>query len=97
MPTVERIFPVLEHSEHKNTSFLLVHQSLYTCDIYYRSKMSELPFSTSNIDQEVKVRLGEEGQEAIPPKTVMQLFDVIVERLGDHQALFQKRPAPVRN
>lgn len=58
--------------------------------------MSELPLSTSDVNQEVKIRLGE-GQAGLPPKTVMACFDEIVERIGDRPALNQKKPVEVRN
>ena len=57
--------------------------------------MSDAPISTSDVKQEVKIRMGEQGQAAIPTKTVMQTFDAIVERLGDEKAFFQKRPKEV--
>jgi hypothetical protein len=58
--------------------------------------MTDLPLSTSDVKQEVKIRLGKEGQAALPPKTVLQCFDEIVERLGSEPALFQKRLIEVR-
>jgi hypothetical protein len=58
--------------------------------------MTDLPLCTSDVKQEVKIRLGKEGQAALPPKTVLQCFDDIVERLGREPALFQKRPIEVR-
>lgn len=53
----------------------------------------DLPLFTSDVAQPVKIRMGREGQAAAPPKTVMQNWDGICQRLGDHPALFQKRPS----
>lgn len=56
---------------------------------------NELPLSTSDAKQPVKIRLGKDGLAAIEPKTVMQTWNETVVRLGDHPALYQKRPAKV--
>jgi len=52
--------------------------------------MAELPISTADVSQEVKIRMGESGQAALPPTTVMIKFDSIVEKYGDQPALHQK-------
>jgi hypothetical protein len=52
---------------------------------------TDLPISTSEVTQEVKIRLGKDGQAAIPPKTVMQNFDNVVAKYGNEKALFQKK------
>lgn len=51
---------------------------------------SDLPISTSELKQEVSIRLGTDGQAANPPKTVMRNFDDVVSKFGDEKALFQK-------
>ncbi|GKY95050.1 decanoate-CoA ligase [Mayamaea pseudoterrestris] len=51
----------------------------------------ELPLSTSDIRQEVKIRLGMNGIAALPPKTIMQSFDATVKLNGDKPALHQKK------
>jgi len=53
----------------------------------------DLPISTANVTEEVKIRRTAEGRGAAEPKTVMQNWDNICQRLGDHPALYQKRPA----
>jgi long-chain-fatty-acid--CoA ligase ACSBG len=53
--------------------------------------MSELPLSTSDIRQQVKIRIGSDGLAALPPKTIMQSFDDIVKLAGDKSALHQKK------
>lgn len=53
--------------------------------------MSDLPLSTSDLRQEIKIRMGAEGTAALPPKTVMQNFDEIVKSCGDKPALHQKK------
>lgn len=58
--------------------------------------MAELPLATADVTQEVKVRMGTEGQAALPPTTVMKKFDTMVEKFGDLPALHQKRPVEVR-
>jgi hypothetical protein len=55
----------------------------------------ELPLSTSNVKQEVKIRMGKDGQAAIPARTVMQNFDEVVKNHGDKPALHQKVMKPV--
>lgn len=57
---------------------------------------SQLPLFTSDLKQEVKIRLGEKGYAALPPRTVMECFDIVVYRYGNEPALFQKRPVEVR-
>ena len=57
--------------------------------------MSSLPFATSEISQEVKIRMGKDGLAAEKPTTVMQNFDRTVKELGDSPALYQKRPKAV--
>jgi hypothetical protein len=59
--------------------------------------MSVLTLSTSNVTQEVKVRMGREGHSAIPATTVMQNWDTIVKKHGGKPALYQKVIQPVRN
>ena len=52
---------------------------------------SDLPYSTSDIKQEVKIRmLSESGQAALPPTTVMAFFDERVKEMGDKPALHYK-------
>lgn len=48
-----------------------------------------LPWRTSDIKQEVRIRMGE-GKASIPPTTVMELFDTTVLRFPDEPALYQK-------
>jgi long-subunit acyl-CoA synthetase (AMP-forming) len=55
---------------------------------------TELPFSTAELNEEVKVRLGSQGVSAYEPKTVMQHFDATVLQNGDKPALHQKIVAP---
>jgi hypothetical protein len=55
----------------------------------------ELPLSTSNVKQEVKIRMGKDGQAANPARTVMQNFDDTVKNHGDKPALHQKVMKPV--
>lgn len=57
--------------------------------------MSDLPLSTADVTQEVKVRKGDSGQEALAPKTVMAAFDAMVKKNGSKPALHQKRVEPV--
>ena len=49
-----------------------------------------LPISTSEVTQEVQVRMGTSGQAAIPAKTIMENFDHVVKIHGDENALYQK-------
>jgi long-chain-fatty-acid--CoA ligase ACSBG len=56
------------------------------------SSNDSLPLSTSDIRQEVKIRMGSEGVAALPPKTVLQNFDEIVKTNGDKPALHQQKP-----
>jgi hypothetical protein len=58
--------------------------------------MSDLPVSTSDVTQTVKIRLGEDGQSAKPPTTVMKNFDNIVQNHGNSKALHQKLGKDVR-
>ena len=51
---------------------------------------TELPLATSVVTQEVKVRLGTEGQAAIAPKTIIQNFDIVATKYGNLPALHQK-------
>jgi hypothetical protein len=57
--------------------------------------MSDLPFYTSDIRQEVRIRMGP-GQASIPPMRVFDAFDRVVQTYGNEEALFQKRPRKVR-
>jgi len=53
--------------------------------------MTSLPLSTSDIKQEVKIRmLSESGQAALPPTTVMAHFNERVKAMGDKPALHAK-------
>ena len=52
--------------------------------------MAPLPLSTSDVKQEVRIRMGTEGQSAIPATTVMAGFDKTVAKMGDKPALHQK-------
>lgn len=56
---------------------------------------ANLPFFTSELSQEVQVRRAEEGIAAVPAKTVLEVFDATVTRVGNKPALFQKRPQEV--
>ena len=56
---------------------------------------NELPLCTSDLEQEVKIRLGEDGFAALPPRTLMECFDVAVHRFHNLPALFQKKPVEV--
>ena len=58
--------------------------------------MTTLPIATDKVTQEVQIRMGKEGRAAAEPRTVMENFNAVVARAGDHPALFQKRPALVR-
>ena len=49
-----------------------------------------LPISTSDVKQEVRIRMGKDGQSAISTKTVMLSFDDIVKSKGSKPALYQK-------
>lgn len=61
------------------------------------SNNKDLPLSTSDVTQEVQIRmLSDIGQAAIPPVTVMQHFDERVRLMGDKPALHQKIIAKVR-
>ena len=61
------------------------------------SRNEDLPLSTSDVTQEVQIRmLSASGQAAIPPTTVMQNFDERVKLLGGKPALHQKIIAKVR-
>ena len=51
---------------------------------------SNLPISTADVTVEVNVRMGKEGQSAIPTTTVMKKFDAMVKKHGDKPALHQK-------
>jgi hypothetical protein len=51
--------------------------------------MADLPFSTSQKDQLVKLRIGE-GAAAAEPKTIMQCFDKTVAANKDKPALHAK-------
>ena len=55
---------------------------------------SNLPISTANVTQAVKIRMGEKGMSAIPARTIMNSFDEIVAKCGDQPALFQKGIPP---
>lgn len=56
--------------------------------------MSDLPLYTSDIRQTVKIRMGP-GQASIPPMRVFDAFDRVVQKYGNEEALFQKRPIEV--
>lgn len=58
------------------------------------SSNNNLPLSTTDLQEEVKIRMGTSGAAALPPKTVLQVFQATVEKLGDAPALYQKRPNP---
>jgi hypothetical protein len=58
--------------------------------------MTDLPISTADVSKEVKIRMGKEGQSALPPTTVMQNFDAVVKKHGDKPAFHQKVLKPVR-
>ena len=53
--------------------------------------MSDLPLFTSDIRQEVKIRMGKDGIAALPSKTIMQSFDEIVKTHANKPALHQKK------
>ncbi|GAX25843.1 long-chain-fatty-acid--CoA ligase ACSBG [Fistulifera solaris] len=53
--------------------------------------MNDLPLYTSDIRQEVRIRMGP-GQASIPPMRVFDAFDQVVQEYGNEEALFQKRP-----
>ena len=55
---------------------------------------SNLPISTANVTQAVKIRMGETGMSAVPARTIMDNFDEIVAKCGDQPALFQKGIPP---
>lgn len=57
--------------------------------------MTEVPFATSDVKQEVKIRLGESGAAAIEPMTVMQMLENVVTKHGSKPALHQKDPSTV--
>jgi len=54
---------------------------------------SKLPWSTSDLKQEVKVRVGttEGARDAIDPLTVMRCWDDVVTEWGEFPALYQKK------
>jgi len=52
---------------------------------------SDLPWSTSEIDQEVKIHMGK-GQAGIPKLTVMQMFDECLKVNATKPAIHQKKP-----
>jgi hypothetical protein len=58
--------------------------------------MTDLPISTADVSKEVKIRMGKEGQSAIPTTTVMKKFDAMVKKHGDKPALHQKVLKAVR-
>ena len=58
--------------------------------------MSELPISTSELTQPVKIRIGKDGRAANPPTTIMKNFDNNVQIHGDSKALHQKLTKDVR-
>ena len=60
-----------------------------------KNMVNELPFFTSDIKQEVKLRMTSEGAGSWKPKTVMEVFNDTVARVGDKPALYQKRPEEV--
>jgi hypothetical protein len=59
--------------------------------------MTDLPISTADVSKEVKIRMGKEGQSAIPTTTVIKNFDAIVKKYGDKPALHQKVLKAVSN
>ncbi len=59
--------------------------------------MADLPISTADVAKEVKIRMGKEGQSAIPTTTVIKNFDAIVKKYGDKPALHQKVLKAVSN
>jgi hypothetical protein len=58
--------------------------------------MTDLPISTADVSKEVKIRMGKDGQSAIPTTTVMKQFDKMVKKHGDKPALHQKVLKAVR-
>ena len=54
----------------------------------------DLPFSTSDKNQPVKIRMGP-GAASVAPKTIATVLDATVEKFGDKPALHQKVPVPV--
>jgi hypothetical protein len=65
-------------------------------DFLKYSTMTDLPISTADVSKEVKIRMGKEGQSAIPATTVMKKFDAMVKKHGDKPALHQKVLKAVR-
>jgi long-chain-fatty-acid--CoA ligase ACSBG len=55
---------------------------------------SNLPLSTSDLKQEVRLRLEPEGHASLAPETVLHMLDATVERCADKPALSQKRVPP---
>jgi long-chain-fatty-acid--CoA ligase ACSBG len=61
------------------------------------SNGTSLPLSTSDLKQEVRLRLESEGHASLPPETVLHMLDATVARCGDKPALSQKRVPPGGN
>lgn len=53
-----------------------------------------LPLSTSDLKQEVRIRLEPEGHASLAPETVLHMLDATVARCGDKPALSQKQVPP---
>ncbi|KAL7573873.1 hypothetical protein ACA910_012441 [Epithemia clementina (nom. ined.)] len=51
-----------------------------------------LPLSSSDLKQQVRIRMGSSGQAALPTQTVLQVFQKTVARIPNTTALSQKRP-----
>ena len=54
----------------------------------------DLPYSTSEKNQPVRIRFGK-GHGAAEPVTILQRFDNVVSKFGDKPALHQKVLIPV--
>ena len=62
---------------------------------FFKSSMSTLPLSTSDVKQEVAIRKGDGDFYNLPAMTVMECFDAAVKKYGDKPALHQKVLAKV--
>lgn len=54
------------------------------------------PLATSELKQQVRIRLGANGTAARLPETVLEAFHRTVSRIPNTTALYQKRPKKVR-
>jgi long-chain-fatty-acid--CoA ligase ACSBG len=52
---------------------------------------TDLPLSTSELKQEVRIRMEASGAASFPPETVIEMLDANVAKNGDMPALKQKR------